>query len=221
MEVLQAPLVIALDEVDWLFQHKTLARDFLPLLRLWHEESNNVEVWQNLRMIVVHCTEKCPLLDLNHSPFNVGVPIELGEFDYDRCLKLASHYQSSLPQPLDIADVMQQLYALVGGNPYLLGLALYYLTQRSMALEDIIQNAPTQEGIYKSHLQTHLLAIQQRPQLPEALAQIVKEDGPVHVDVWTAHQLYSLGLVTFAGNNVQPRCELYRQYFRSQLHDTY
>ena len=219
LEALKSPLVIALDEVDWLFQHKTLARDFLPLLRLWHEESNNVEVWQNLRMIVVHCTEKCPLLDLNHSPFNVGVPIELGELDYDRCLELASHYQLSLPESLDMAALMQQLYGLVGGHPYLLGLALYHLGQRGLEWETLLNNAPTQEGIYKSHLQAHLIAIQQNPSLVESLAQIVRGDGPVHVDVWIAHQLYSLGVVSFVGNDVKPRCELYRQYFRSQLND--
>ena len=219
LDVLKAPLVIALDELDWLFQHKTLSRDFLPLLRLWHEESNNVDVWQNLRIIVVHCTDKCPLLDLNHSPFNVGVPIELGELDYERCLTLASHYKTFLPQALDLEAMITSLYELVGGHPYLLGLALYYLTQRDLALNDILQNAPTQEGIYKSHLQSHLIAIQQNPSLTEALSQIVNENHPVHIDVWIAHQLYSLGLVTFVGNDVQPRCMLYREYFRSQLHD--
>ncbi|MEM9219367.1 MAG: AAA-like domain-containing protein [Cyanobacteria bacterium P01_F01_bin.150] len=219
LDVLKAPLVIALDEVDWLFKHKTLARDFLPLLRLWHEESNNVDVWQNLRMIVVHCTERYPLLDLNHSPFNVGVPIELDELEYEQCLTLASHYQAFFPETLDLETVMATLYKLVGGHPYLLALALYYLTQRSLSLDDILQNAPTQQGIYKSHLQTHLIAVQQNPPLIEALSQVVSKNQPVHVDVWTAHQLYSLGLVTFVGNDVQPRCELYRQYFRAQLHD--
>lgn len=219
LDVLQAPLVIALDEVDWLFKHKTLARDFLPLLRLWHEESNNEDVWQNLRMIVVHCTEKCPMLDLNHSPFNVGVPIELGEFNYDQCLKLAAHYQAPLSEPLELKPRMQQLYRLVGGHPYLIALALYHWTQRGMNWDTILQNAPTQEGIYKSHLQAHLIDIQKSPALMEALRHIVKGHSPVHVDVLIAHKLYSLGLVSFVGNDVKPRCELYRQYFQAQLNE--
>ncbi|MEM9218641.1 MAG: AAA-like domain-containing protein [Cyanobacteria bacterium P01_F01_bin.150] len=221
LEPLSAPIVIALDDVDWLFQYETVARDFLLLLRLWHEESNNMGVWQNLRLILVYCTEKLSLLNANHALFNIGIPIELGELDYDRCLKLTSHYQSFFPHDLSIADVTQRLYSLVKGHPHLLRLALYHLTQRRMALEEIVQNAPTQEGFYRTYLQKYLITIQQNPALAEALSKIIQEDNPVQVDVPIAYQLYSLGLITFAGNHVRPRCELYRQYFQSQLNEVF
>ena len=39
----------------------------------------------------------------------------------------------------------------------------------------------------------------------------------VNIDSLLTYKLDSLGLVKLEGNNVVPRCELYRQYFSDRL----
>ncbi|MEA5628330.1 AAA-like domain-containing protein [Nostoc sp. UHCC 0251] len=53
-------------------------------MRSWYEEAvygdSRNPLWQNLRLIIVHSPEVYILLDLNKSPFNVGLAIELQIF---------------------------------------------------------------------------------------------------------------------------------------------
>ncbi len=96
LEQLDEPLVLALDEVNHLFEYPEIAQEFLPLLRFWHEEANNIRVWQDLRIIVVHSTDAYIPLDINQSPFNLGLPIVLSEFNFAQVKELASRYQFRL-----------------------------------------------------------------------------------------------------------------------------
>lgn len=75
-----SPLALCLDEVDLLFPYREIAEGFLPLLRSWHEEAKIEDIWKKLRLIVGHSTEVYIPLNINQSPFNVGLPIELPEF---------------------------------------------------------------------------------------------------------------------------------------------
>ncbi|MEL6442156.1 MAG: AAA-like domain-containing protein, partial [Cyanobacteria bacterium J06621_8] len=68
-----SPLVITLDEVNQLFKYPQVAQEFLPLLRFWHEEANNVPIWQKLRLIVTYSTEISVPLNLSQSLFNTGL----------------------------------------------------------------------------------------------------------------------------------------------------
>lgn len=69
---LNQALLLGLDEVDWLFEFPQIAQGFFALLRSWHEEASNLEIWQQLRLVVVHATEVYIPLNLHRSPFNVG-----------------------------------------------------------------------------------------------------------------------------------------------------
>jgi serine/threonine-protein kinase len=40
------PLVLGLDEVDLVFQHPEIAADFFGLLRAWHEDGKNRDIWK-------------------------------------------------------------------------------------------------------------------------------------------------------------------------------
>ena len=57
------------------------------MLRGWYESAKQGDrigqIWQKLRLVVVHSTEAYPSLDINHSPFNVGIAIDLPEFNLD------------------------------------------------------------------------------------------------------------------------------------------
>ncbi len=43
----------------------------------------------------------------------------------------------------------------MGGHPYLVRIALYHLAQEQITLEELLQQAPTQGGIYGNILRHH------------------------------------------------------------------
>jgi hypothetical protein len=209
------PLVLGLDEVDRIFQYPELADDFFGLLRAWHEEAKNRDVWKKLRLVVVHSTEVYIPLNINQSPFNVGLPIELPEFTSKQVQDLAWRHGLNW----DVAKV-EQLMAMVGGHPYLVRVALYHIARQDMTLEQFLQIAPTEAGPLSDHLRRHLWNLQQQPDLAFALKTVVTATRPVRLEVLQAFKLYSMGLVHLQGNEVTPRCDLYRQYFRDPLAST-
>lgn len=77
---INAPIVLALDEVNRIFEYPEIYSDFLPLLRFWYEDAAELVKWQKLRLVIVHATEAYIPLALNQSPFKVGLPIRLPEF---------------------------------------------------------------------------------------------------------------------------------------------
>ncbi|MCL2935005.1 MAG: AAA-like domain-containing protein, partial [Trichodesmium sp. MAG_R03] len=70
LEEIDSPLVLALDELNQVFEHPKIAEDFLPLLRSCYEEAKKNPIWQDFRLIVVHSTEIYIPLQLEQSPFN-------------------------------------------------------------------------------------------------------------------------------------------------------
>ncbi len=49
-----------------------------------HEQGKNNPDWQRLRLIIVHSKEVYIPLNINQSPFNVGLGIELPEFNLEQ-----------------------------------------------------------------------------------------------------------------------------------------
>ncbi|MEL7037289.1 MAG: AAA-like domain-containing protein [Cyanobacteria bacterium J06592_8] len=216
LQQIQRPLVLALDEVDLMFEFPTVAQDFLPLLRFWYEEANNLEIWQNLRQIVVHSTEIYIPLNLNQSPFNVGVPIKLPEFTLEQVINLAHCYglncctQNQTQKALKLMD-------MVGGHPYLIGLAFYHLSQGDHNLDRLIQEAATPTGIYGNYLRRHLNTIKENSELETAMKKVVHTSETVDLESITAYKLDSMGLIKIKENQIAPSCKLYRLYFQQHL----
>ena len=46
-----------------------------------------------------------------------------------------------------------------------------------------------------------------------AFEKVVTSTKPVRLETISAYQLQSMGLVKLVGNEVEPRCQLYRSYF--------
>lgn len=212
LEQLQQPFVLALDEVDWLFDAQEVSQGFFSMLRSWHEEAKTIEAWEQLHLIVVHSTEDYGRLDLNQSPFNVGLPVELPEFTPQQVEDLLKRYRLDWHQ-----NWVQRLMAVVGGHPYLVRLAIDELSWQKATLTQLLQEAPTDAGIYTDHLRRHLKNLQERPELAAAFHQVVNASEPLQLDTMQAYKLYSMGLVRRTGNQVSPRCRLYQEYFQSRL----
>jgi hypothetical protein len=205
-------LLLGLDEVDWLFETSKIAQGFFALLRSWHEEANNLEIWQQLRLVVVHSTEVYIPLNINQSPFNVGLPIRLPELTLEQVQELARQYGIRWSASSEV----ERLTAMVGGHPYLVQLALYHLHSGEMTLDELLQTASTQAGIYGNDLRRHWQTLQGHPELMAALKSAIEaETTGVQLEPTLAYKLESMGLVQLQGNEVRVSCELYRQYFRN------
>jgi AAA-like domain/CHAT domain len=212
LEEMKVPLVLGLDEVDQLFQHETVAADFFGLLRSWHEESKFNPVWRNLRLIIAHSKEVYIPLNINQSPFNVGLPVDLSPLNDDQATDLIKRHGLSL-SPREAVDLMD----LTGGHPYLLRVALYHLARQEITMTDMVKIAPTAEWAYGEHLRRHLNSLHDHPELLLAMQQVIGADEPVRIEAAEAFKLSSMGLVRFHGNDVVPLCDLYRKYFREML----
>ncbi|MDJ0515962.1 MAG: AAA-like domain-containing protein [Trichodesmium sp. MO_231.B1] len=209
---ISTPVALGLDEVDQVFQYPEIATSFFALLRTWHERGKNEAVWQKLRLVIVHSKEVYIPLNINQSPFNVGLPIELRELNSAEVENLVKLHHLELS-----SEQIKELMAMVGGHPYLVRQALYYIARKRITLEKLLQVAPTEEGPYCDHLRRHLNNLEENPELLTAIKQIIAVDYPVPIGTKEGFKLRSMGLVKFQGNSVMPLCELYRRYFSDRL----
>ena len=209
---LNCPLTLCLDEVDEVFKHPAIASDFFGLLRAWHEESKFNPVWGNLRLVITHSKEVYIPLNINQSPFNVGVPIDLPPLTQVQVADLVQRHGLNWTE-----SEVGRLMAMVGGHPYLVRVALYHIARKEMTLERLLEVAPTEEWAYGEHLRRHLLNLEETKGLVAAIQQVVATDQPVRLKTEESFKLLSMGLVRFQGNDVVPLCDLYRRYFRERL----
>jgi hypothetical protein len=206
------PLVLGLDEVDRVFQYYQIASDFLGMLRAWHDARKNNLTWQNLRLIITHSQEVYVPLNVNQSPFNVGMPVDLPEFTPAQVADLAQRHRLTLTEA-DLKTLMQ----MFGGHPYLIRVALYAMAKDGTPLGTFLTTAPTQAGLYGEHLRHHLENLADNEALRSAMQTVVKAAGPVQIPDQAAFKLKSMGLIRLQGDLVEPLGDLYRLYFRSRL----
>ena len=87
----------------------------------------------------------------------------------------------------------------------------------SEQLNELLQSAPTESGIYSDHLRRHLGNLKHHPTLLEAFREVISSQSAVRLPSEEAFKLSSIGLVNLDKNEVTPRCHLYRQYFQERL----
>lgn len=206
------PLVLGLDGVDRIFKYPEISEDFFYMLRSWYEEVNNIEIWEQLRQVIVHCTEDYGSLNINKSPFNVGEVIELKEFNHEQVIELAKSYKLNLKE-----KEIHQLMGIIGGHPYLVNLAFDYFSKNDISLENFLQNAPTDTGVYYRYLQPLLVTLKEHPELAEALRKVINIAENTQLDSIMKYKLYNMGLIKYQDNYVIPRCKLYQLYFQKYL----
>lgn len=212
---IDTPLTLGLDEVDRVFPYPQIYEDFFGLLRTWHEYGKKSGTWKKLRLVMAYSTEVYIPLNINRSPFNVGLEIKLPEFNLEQVQDLAKRHRLDWKTGKEA----QQLIDMVGGHPYLIRLALYRLGREDITLEQLLKDAPTESGIYSAHLRGHLENIEKDPELSEALKQVVNVNEPVRLKEKQTFKLDSMGLIKRLGNDAIPRCELYRRYFCDRLEE--
>jgi transcriptional regulator with XRE-family HTH domain len=204
------PLILGLDDVDRVFEHPQIAADFFGLLRSWYEESGAGQ-WSKLRMIIAHSTEIYVPLRSDESPFNVGLPIELSEFTADQVYNLVQQHGLTWTM-----TQIEQLMAMIGGHPYLVSLALDYINQHQTSLSDFLALAPTEDAPYGHHLRSLRNSIKRQPTLLTAVKTLMYTNHAIDIAPEISFQLCSMGLTIRQGNQIEPRCQLYRLYFTTR-----
>lgn len=206
------PLVLAIDNFDRIFKYADIETDLCGLLRGWHESSKIKKLWQKLRLIIVHSQESYAQRDINQSPFNVGLPIELGEFTPEQVQELVARHGLTWTE-----GELEQFMGLIGGHPYMVRSALYHIAAGDLSLAEFLRTAPTEAGIYSDYLRGHLKTLEDYPELGAAMKLVITSEAPVRLRSEESFKLDSMGLVVRVDNNVKPRCDLYRQYFCDRL----
>ncbi|MGF1535874.1 MAG: AAA-like domain-containing protein, partial [Elainellaceae cyanobacterium] len=186
----------------------------------WYERSRygipSSQIWQRLRLIVVHSTDATLPLNIHQSPFNVGLSVELPSFELSQIQYLVKRHGLEWLQS-DNSERLVSLLSYLGGNPYRLRLALYHLAHGDISLNGILKSGTEDGSIYAEHLNQQWQRLQRRPELLSAYAEVVQSLGPTKLGYRTASQLHSMGFVTITPQGALPSCGLYREFFRNRF----
>ncbi len=206
----EQPVVIAIDEADSLL-HTTFYRDFFGLLRSWHNRRASHYQWENLNIVLVISTEPYLLIDdINQSPFNVGLDLDLPDFTDAQVLELMRQHGW-----VESEHYLSQFMNLFNGHPYLTRKALYTLVTQSITWPDLAKVAPTDQGPFGDHLRRQHWHLRDQPELQTALRQIIEHK--CCPDDRALFRLLRAGLVKGSGDVYTCRCDLYHQYFKEKL----
>ncbi|PSR16507.1 serine/threonine protein kinase [filamentous cyanobacterium CCP3] len=205
------PVVLALDDVDRVFSWQDLADDFFGLLRAWHEDAKTRAVWQQVRLIVAYSTELYVPQNINKSPFNVGLPIELEPFKGEQITPVLEQWRLTLSD-LEVSTLTR----FMGGRPSLLALACQALSQKGGDLAATLQAALAADSPFCPDLRRLQATLDGRPQLAETLAAVVAGESCETLEAQDLFALDSLGVLVVAGQRAQLSCELYAQWLANQ-----
>jgi hypothetical protein len=217
LKAVNAPLLLAMDEVDRMFDAE-FCSDFFSMLRNWHNSRAvplpMMRVWKQLDLALVTATEPYHLIaNLNQSPFNVGEVITLTDFTAAQVSGLNQVH--GLPfNPMQ----ERQLMDLLNGHPYLIRRSLYLVASGQWAVAQLFADVTGDRGPFSDHLRYHLFRIHDRQDLIEGLKQVIGQQ--ICPDRRVLRLLSAAGLVVVDQvdhQRVAPRCQLYGEYFGERL----
>jgi hypothetical protein len=205
-----APIILALDEVDRLLQ-TPFHSDFFALLRSWHNSRALDEQWDKLDLVMVISTEPYLLIaDVNQSPFNVGLKLYLEDFGDAQVNDLNHRHGAPVAE-----EEFPQLMELLAGHPYLTRKALYLLVTEDLSWSELLRVAAVDQGPFGDHLRRQQWLLRNEPDLRLALKQVVARQQCD--DEMALFRLLQAGLIKGSGDHYTCRCDLYRRYFKDKL----
>ena len=209
-ELPDEPVLLAMDEVERMFA-SPFRSDFFSMLRSWHNRRAQGGDWTRLNLALVTSTEPYEFIDdMNQSPFNVGMVIELSDFSPEQVAELNRRHV----EPLKNAD-LEKLSRLLGGHPYLTRKALYLLASKRVPFDGLLATACEDDGPFGDHLRNHLFRMSDYPELKSGLMEAIKHQRIADERVF--FRLRGAGLVRRVGNEELPRNPLYAEYFGKRL----
>ena len=208
------PLVWVLDDADRLFTCP-FGVEIFALLRAWHNERalDPSGPWSCLTLVVAYATEAHLFIpDMNQSPFNVGMRLELADFTADQVSDLNRRYASPLRESAEI----NRFPRLVGGHPYLVRRGLLEMATRGLRFSVLESQAHYDHWIYGDHLRRMAAHVGANPELGCVMRDVLR--GGSCPDPAAFYRLRSAGLLTGdTSDEARPRCELYARYLTLHL----
>jgi DNA-binding winged helix-turn-helix (wHTH) protein len=206
--------VLALDEVDRLFNYKYASQVF-GLFRSWHNlralDPNGP--WYRLTIAIAYATEAHLFIsDLNQSPFNVGTRLRLEDFTFEQLAELNDRYE----RPLTDEEELTRFRKLVGGHPYLAQRGLYEMCKRRITLSALEQNADHDDGPFGDHLNRILISLERDEGLQQELRGFVQSNSTLSNSAF--YRLRSAGVLSGdTADDPGPRCDLYARFLKRNL----
>jgi AAA-like domain/TIR domain len=207
---LNQPLLLAMDEVDTIFE-TDFRTEFFGMLRSWHNYRAIRPIWRGVDLVLVTSTEPYYFIDnLKQSPFNVGEVIELEHFTLEQVAELNQRYG----EPLSSTQVAQ-LMDLVHGHPYLVRRSLYLVASGRVSVTELFEHAIDERGPFGDHLRALFTRLYSRADQLQRLLQVLR-DGTCP-DEQLFFRLRGAGLVRREQNRIVPSCRLYAAFFKKHL----
>lgn len=209
---IESRLVWGLDEVDRLFTCN-FGSEVFGLFRSWHNERSLDPdgPWKRLTLAIAYATEAHLFItDINQSPFNVGVRLEVADFTFEQITELNRRYGSPLSPP-----EVSRLFRLFGGHPLLIRRSLHELAS-GKSLTEFEAIAEKDEGPFGDHLRRIIVLMSQ----DQGLCQVVRDllQGGTSVSNDSFYRLRSAGLIVGdSPQQVKFRCQLYANYLEGHL----
>jgi len=210
----ECQFVLALDEVDRLFNH-VYASEVFGLFRSWH----NLRAFYprgpfiRLTIAIAYATEAHLFIsDLHQSPFNVGARLALEDFTEEQLAELNRRYG----HPLVDNHQVGRFQRLIGGHPYLAQRGLYELYQKRADLSALEQNADRDDGPFGDHLHRLLVSLSLDQSLFEELRAFLLSGSVLSNSAF--YRLRSAGVLSGeTAAEPRARCELYVRYLKKHL----
>ncbi|NEO24215.1 AAA-like domain-containing protein, partial [Moorena sp. SIO4A5] len=211
LEKFDLPILLIFDDVDRVFKYD-YRDDFFSLIRAWHNERAIEEQWQKLNLVLAYSTEAFLFIqDLNQSPFNVGISIELGDLSRSKVEEMNRKHNS-----IARSGEIDSLINLLGGHPYLLRMAFYTMVTGSISVTEFCRVAGNDDGPFAEHLSRYLRQLEASPDLRHAMQDVLRKHQCQDNEIF--YRLRKSGLILgHSPDAVQARCQLYAQYFKTRL----
>lgn len=211
----QPSLVWAIDEFDRIFTQECCA-EVLGLFRSWHNEraAESGGPWSRLSLVMAYSTEAhLHVRDLNQSPFNVGLTLDVGDLTPEQVCELNMLYGSPLRE-----EEVGRLRGLVDGHPGLLNRSFAELSRGTLRLDDLERQGRQGGGIFAGHLQRLWGSLKRDPELCGVVADVLERRGCPRDDEFL--RLRSAGVLSGAApEEARVRCRLYEDYLRRRLEE--
>ena len=201
------------DEADRVFDQSAYCEDFFGTLRAWtNRRATHATPWAKLNLVIAHSTEPgLWIRDLNQSPFNVGYRFALRDLSPAQVHGLNGRYGGVLGDP-----EVEELYELIGGQPFLVRQAFYTLRTQGGSWRELAGQAIAMDGPFGDHLRRLSWGLSRQPGLRQTLLEILR-DGTCG-DERDFQRLHAAGLVTGPSRTeARMRCSLYTRYVEKGL----
>lgn len=218
LKEMESPLVVAIDQFNLLFNHYSIAIDFLRLLNSWYEVSGygspESKPWQKLRFILVTRTDIYAELNLKSSPISIGKSIKIPYLTTLEIDEFASSFRVKLTD-----YERQELMEFTGGHPYLVTLSLYRISESGLGFNHFLKDSVDGDDIFRKYLNAYGQVLQRSATLLRGFQEVIQTQGAVRLPPSLEFQLESLGLVKSGKDGVRVTNGLYRRYLDEYFGD--